>query len=288
MADEVKQLTAELARDPDSLAFLALGEVLRARDQIEAATQIALAGLERHPQLADAHDLYARILVDADDVQRARDEWSIAVRLDARHVGALKGLGYLAFREGKLGEALDRLEEALAVDPLDPTVVQALQTVRRAAEGMEEGDAGGVETDDAPRDAPRESAAEVGGAELAGDPEVFSGLEGATDGLLLVDDRGRVLGGAVRGRDGTDAAAPVAAYLAGASQEAERTARVLGLGTWTWIVVEGENGNLHVSQPSTETLLLVRRDRSVPSGRLAVFAERATESARVWLEAQQA
>jgi len=31
----------------------------------------------------------------------------------------------------------------------------------------------------------------------------------------------------------------------------------------------------------------VRRDRSVPSGRLAVFAEHATAVARAWLEEQQ-
>src|SRR5213079_1097581 len=49
---------------------------------------------------------------------------------------------------------------------------------------------------------------------------VFAGLEGAEEGLLLLDPSGQVLGGALKdpaGRDVTDA---VAAYLAGVSQEA--------------------------------------------------------------------
>jgi hypothetical protein len=36
--------------------------------------------------------------------------------------------------------------------------------------------------------------------------------------------------------------------------------------------------------PTTETLLLVVRERSVPLGRLAVVTERAADVARSWLE----
>ncbi len=271
MADEVKRLTAELARNPDSLVFLALGETLRARGQVDAAARIALTGLERHPHLADAHDLYARVLTDAGDVEQARDEWGMALRFDPKHIGALKGLGFVSFHAGDFDQALEYLETALAADPLDQTVVQALQTVRAAAEAAEaEAAAAAAETDVA--------------AAIA---DVFAGLEGARQGLLLVDLRGRLLGGGMRDGDDRDVAEAVAAYLAGASQEAERTARLLELGTWSWIVAEGAEGSMHVSQPSDATLLLVRRDRSVPPGRLAVFAEHATAVARGWLAEQQ-
>src|SRR5256885_3893482 len=49
-----------------------------------------LTGLERHPHLADAHDLYARILADKHDFERAFDEWDMALRVAPDHVGALK------------------------------------------------------------------------------------------------------------------------------------------------------------------------------------------------------
>jgi len=60
MADDIRALSAQLAQDPQSLVFLRLGEALRRKGQLEAALRVALNGLERHPHLADAHDLYAK------------------------------------------------------------------------------------------------------------------------------------------------------------------------------------------------------------------------------------
>src|SRR5437879_6589774 len=88
MADEIKTLSAELARDPQSLVFLRLGDLLRQRGQLDAAHRVALNGLERHPHLADAHDLYARILADKRDYERAFDEWDMARRIAPGHMGA--------------------------------------------------------------------------------------------------------------------------------------------------------------------------------------------------------
>jgi predicted regulator of Ras-like GTPase activity (Roadblock/LC7/MglB family) len=86
---------------------------------------------------------------------------------------------------------------------------------------------------------------------------------------------------------GEDVSGDVAAYVAGGSQEADRSSRILELGEWEWMIVEGPGGSMHVSRAGGETLLLVARDGSVPSGRLAILAERAAAAARDWLEAQQ-
>ncbi|OGU30442.1 MAG: hypothetical protein A3K13_06140 [Gemmatimonadetes bacterium RIFCSPLOWO2_12_FULL_68_9] len=265
MTDDVRALSAELARDPGSLVFVALGEALRVRGQLDAAAKVALAGLEHHPNLADGHDLYARIVADAGDVERAADEWSIVLALDPRHAGAHKGLGFASFQRGDLDAALEHLELALAADPTDQSVVQALHTVRRAAQHA------------------TSQPAAVASVER---PAVFAGLEGADRGLLLVDPQGRVLAGGLRAQGGPDVAEEVAAYLAGVSQEAERSARLLDLGEWRWIMAEGEHGHLHLSAPSPSALLLLARDKSIPSGRLAILAARAAEMARRWLEAQ--
>ena len=90
----------------------------------------------------------------------------------------------------------------------------------------------------------------------------------------------------MRDRSGADVTDAVAAYLAGVSQEAARTVKLLGLGAWSGLSSEGKHGNVHVSQPSKEALLLVVRDRGVPLGRLAILAQRATAMARRWLEKQ--
>ncbi|MEE8116588.1 MAG: tetratricopeptide repeat protein [Gemmatimonadales bacterium] len=256
MAGDIKGLTAELARDPASLVFLQLGEALRARGQVDAAAKVALTGLQRHPDLADAHDVYARVLIDAGNVEAAHEAWRRTLQLDPRHVGAHKGIGFLFYRYGDWDAALDHLETALSVDPTDGSVIQALRRVRAAAE---------------------RAAAEP----VERTADVFAG---SSEGILLVDDRGRVLGGSLRNARNEDAAEEVAAYLAGASQEAQRTARLLGLGAWRAIVAEGPQGHLYVSRPSEEALLLVKCDRSIPPGRVALMAERAGAAARAWLE----
>ena len=115
MADDIKTMTSELARDPTSLVFLRLGEALRARGQTEPAARIAAAGVVRHPDLPDAHDLYARVLVDLGDFERAYHEWTVVLELDARHFGAHKGVGFLCYRWGDLDGAINHLERALEI-----------------------------------------------------------------------------------------------------------------------------------------------------------------------------
>jgi predicted regulator of Ras-like GTPase activity (Roadblock/LC7/MglB family) len=187
---------------------------------------------------------------------------------DGRHLGAHKGLGFLCYRKNDVDGALDHLELALSVDPTDQSVVQALRTVRATAAGLGLPELGAVTAPSAP----------------ASDP--FSGLEGTDRAALLVDPRGLVLGGGLKTAAGTDVAEAVAALLAGVSQEAERTTRMLELGAWSWIVAEGAEGNMHLTQPAKDTVLLLVRDRTFPPARLAVIAEKAAEQARTWLAEQ--
>ncbi|MCZ6917763.1 MAG: tetratricopeptide repeat protein [Gemmatimonadetes bacterium] len=257
MPDPVREMTDELVRDADNLVFLELGELLRVQGQVAAARKVALTGLQRHPELPNAHDLYARVLVDANEFEHARKIWEAALKLDARHQGAHKGLGFLHYRDGDLDGALDHLELALATDPTNDSVVQALQAVRNAAEAL--GD-----TEDEP----------------------FAGFDGADPGMLLLDTSGRALAGKVVRPDGADCTDEVAAHLGGVSQEVDRTVRMLGLGEWQWLVVEATDGNLHLAEPIDDVLLLMVRKRGVPVGHLTLLAERAGVAAHSWFEAQ--
>ncbi|HYK82902.1 MAG TPA: tetratricopeptide repeat protein [Gemmatimonadales bacterium] len=284
MPDDIKTLSSQLAQDPDSLVFLRLGELLRQKGQRDAAHRVALTGLERHPHLADAHDLYARILADKHDYERAFDEWDMALRIAPDHVGALKGLAFLYFKVGDVEQAAAHLEAARRVAPDDPGVLQALALARggpgatgAVGAGPRSGKAAGAPAPPAPVSAAAQPLEEA---------RVFAGLEGAQEGLLLLDAAGRVLGGALKDPQGRSVTEPVAAYLAGVSQEAGRTAKLLGLGAWTGLAAEGSQGHVHLTAPSAAALLLVVRDRSVPMGRLAIIAQRAAGAARRWLEQQ--
>ncbi len=279
MADEIRALSAQLAQDPQSLVFMRLGEALRRKGQLDAALRVAVNGLERHPHLADAHDLYARILTDKHDYARAFDEWDMAVRIAPHHTGALKGLAFLYFKVGDVAQAEAHLEQARKVEPDDPSIDQAIAMMRKGAAPP------APEPSAAP--SPPSAAVSPSAAPSALDEaRVFAGLEGANEGLLLIDGAGRVLGGALKDKAGTDVTDAVAAYLAGVSQEAARTAKLLGLGAWMGLSAEGQNGNVHLAHPTPEALLLVVRERGMPLGRLAILAQRATLMARRWLEKQ--
>jgi len=297
MADEIRTLSAQLARDPQSLVFLRLGELLRRKGNLAAAHRVALAGLERHPHHADAHDLYARILTDKHDYQRAFDEWDMALRIAPTHVGSLKGLAFLYFKVGDVAQAEAHLVAAQRVEPDDPSIAQALAMVRGAAEPTPRGTrpsgageralAPAATTESLPGAAvPVAAASAAGAAEGLEEAQVFAGLDGGQEGILLLDGAGRVVGGALRDPVGNDVTDAVAAYLAGVSQEAARTAKLLGLGAWTGLSAEGQRAHVHLSPPLGDALLTLVRDRAMPLGRLALLAQRATHAARRWLERQ--
>jgi tetratricopeptide (TPR) repeat protein len=281
MADEIKKLSSQLAQDPDSLVFLRLAEQLRHKGQLDAAHRVAVTGLERHPHLADAHDLFARILADKHDYERAFDEWDMALRIAPTHVGALKGLAFLYFKVGDVEQAAAHLEAAQRAAPDDQGVAQALALARG---GQVPQDTPGTAPAAAPSPAPVEEPLPAAAQPLE-EARVFAGLEGAEEGLLLLDASGRVLGGALKNAQGQDVTDAVAAYLAGVSQEAARTTKLLGLGKWTGVAAEGRSGHVHLTAPTGDALLLVVRDRAVPMGRLAIIAQRAAGAARRWLEA---
>ncbi len=283
MSDDIRALTTQLAADPASLVFLPLGETLRRRGQLEAAQKVALRGLGRYPHLPDAHDLFARILADRAEFERAFDEWDMALRLDPQHAGAHKGLGFLFFKAGRAAEALQHLEAGLAEAPDDPTLQQAAARVR-ASLGAQ---APVVQASTLGPQAPVVASAPAtppSDDDAAARAAIFAGLEGARDGLLLVDTQGLRLGGGLRSLEGTDVADVVAAHLAGVSREAARTAKLLGLGAWESVILESPGGNAALLPASSEALLLVVRDASIPMGRLQVGAERAARAARAWLE----
>lgn len=289
MSDDVKALSAQLASDPQSLVFLRLGELLRQKRQFDAATRVAQHGLERHPHLADAHDLLARIYADAHDYEHAFDEWDMTLRIAPQHTGALKGLAFLYFKIGDLAQAESHLQAAREAAPDDPSIEQAFAVIR--------GEAGATLAPPPPRTPPLPPAAVIDppaaperksdAVAPLPDERIFAGLEGAQEGLLLLDAAGLVLGGALKTPEGTDVTDTVAAYLAGVSQEAARAARLLDLGSWRGLSAEGQGGHVYLVQPTAESLLLLMRDRSLPLGRLGLLAQRAAQVARAWLERQR-
>ena len=116
MSDDIRMLTARVAEEPTSLAFLELAEALRRRGQLDAAGKVARGGLIRYPGLADAHDLMARILSDQGDFAGAFDAWSDALRLDPMRTGALKGIAFLYFQAGDAAAFVEKISATHNLD----------------------------------------------------------------------------------------------------------------------------------------------------------------------------
>jgi len=296
VSDDIRALTARLADEPTSLAFLELGEALRRRGQYEAAAKVARGGLSRYPGLADAHDLVARILSDQGDLAGAFDAWADALRLDPLRSSALKGLAFLYFRAGDVPAALEHLARAAEADPDDVTIPAAIARMERTISGQGEPPGAGppapqglvsmapLAAPSAPAEAPTPVPPAVQPAPVASADSPFADFSDGERGLLLADANGLRLGGTLAAPGGGDAGDRVAAELGGVVREAGRASRLLGLGSWHSIAIETPAAFLVLVPPSGETVLLASREPSMPMARLGLLAERAARVARRWLE----
>jgi len=273
MADDIRGWSDELARDPSSLVFLQLAEALRRQGQMEIALKIALRGIERHPQYAEGHDLVARLAVERRDFPRALEEWEMVLRLMPNHLGAMKGLGYVCFKQGRLDDAERYLSQATAAGA-GPDVSNALEMVRRSAGGMNGNPTGSLATW-ASEPTP------------AIDPQrIFADLlvdDGQT--ALLLDSNGYVLGGLYLDSTGSDVSQDIGAQLSGISDEVERSMRHLDIGSWRSIIFETEAAVVAMAPSVDDSLVVVAASRSTPLGLLRRLIGRCTERATGWLQA---
>jgi tetratricopeptide (TPR) repeat protein len=279
MADEIRRLSDELAREPGSLAFLQLAEVLRRHGQLDHALRIAARGVERHQSNADAHDLLARISADRGELDRASTAWETVLRLAPTHVGARKGLGFLCFQQGRLEEAEAHLSDAAQCDPDDAGVAAALNHVREHRRGGANGSSGmgGVG---------RSNVGAVARSATSGDDPrmLFAALlHEADQTAVLLDNEGLVLGGAYFTWDGRDVAQEVGAALSGVSDEADRATRYLGIGDWSMIVVETEAAAVAMAPTEADGLVVLAAGSSTPLGLTQRLLERCVARAREWL-----
>jgi tetratricopeptide (TPR) repeat protein len=302
VSDDIRTLTARVAEEPTSLAFLELAEALRRRGQLDAAGKVARGGLIRYPGLADAHDLMARILSDQADFAGAFDAWADALRLDPMRTGALKGIAFLYFRAGDAAAAIEHLQRAAEVDPDEISIAQALARVRRGSRAMP--NAPEPVEEEMPAPAPVPAAVEqppaqperaaaqrqpvTAGSLPAMDEagSAFAAIDGGRS-VVLVDANGLLLAGSLTTPEGAENGDRVAAELAGVSREASRAGRLLGLGQWHSITLECPDAHCVLVQPTTDTILLAAREPSLPIARVVLVAERAAREAKTWLERVQ-
>ena len=119
----------EVARDPGSPAFVPLADLYRAQGRLDIARRVCIRGLERHPNHVEGHYLLGRIHRDAEDPEKAYDEWDIALSLDPLHAASRRAIAFLCLERGDLSEAEKHLRRALANDPDDPRIRRAIRYI---------------------------------------------------------------------------------------------------------------------------------------------------------------
>lgn len=279
MSDDIRALTAEVAADPSSLAFLDLAEALRRKGQVEVAEKVVINGLSRYPHLPAAHDLYARILSDRQDYQRAFDEWDMTLRLDPRHLGALKGLGFLFYHAADHGQALVHLEAAWREAPGDEGLHHAITRLREL-----------LQEESVPEPAPpavdpfeQAMAAATPVAAPAGPVTPFGAADTQSGQRMLIGSGGLAMAGRMETWTGENVSEKAASETESVMHEALRTADRVGLGAWKSLIIESDGMHACLLAPTARTILLEVQEREVPIGQITLMAERAARGARAWL-----
>ncbi len=291
MSDQIRRLSEELARDPSSMVFLELGEQLRRRCELDVAQRIAIRGLERHPEDAEAHDLLARISLDQGDLERAFDEWDMVLRLTPDHVAARKGMGYVLFKQGRLAEAEHHLNVASGLDSSDETIARALAIVRRKlapldadrGEDAASGDHPSVADasitrveDEFPTHAPPDSLdARMLFADVLGQGEHTA---------LLMDRDGLVMAGLYVTAAGEDVSHEIGAALSAIQEEAERVTAHVNLGEWQAVVVEAETSIIALAPAPEGATVMLAAVETMPLGYVSRTLQRCRARAVRWLE----
>ena len=129
---EIDKLERRWKENPQGTVFAPLAEVYRKDGQLERAREVLQQGLVNNPDHIPGNIVLGRCCLDLGDDGGAEAAFSHVLELDPENVIALKALGEITERQGRLAEASQWLGRLMQVDP----------TQRRCSGAAEEGRSG--------------------------------------------------------------------------------------------------------------------------------------------------
>ncbi|MBV6521504.1 MAG: hypothetical protein MNPFHGCM_01643 [Gemmatimonadaceae bacterium] len=274
---DARMLTPDLSYQLHRTADI---EAHRRRGALWEARRLAEAALRDDPDIAELYDAYARVLADANELRLAGDAWEKALAIEPGRIGALKGLGFLAFRDGNLRGAERRLAAAAATARDDPGILAALARVRRAIsdESLTHAYAQPRDQDaivqfasalEVPADRVvqrhPDSPARVVAALEDGDTEL--GADGA-EATLVCDCEGLLLAGRLGGADDGDAQTKTACEVGALATSIARASQHLSLGEWQLCLLDGEDSACAIGRIGPSMLVLTEVRGEAAAGRV--------------------
>ncbi len=258
MRRSLQELSAEVATNPNSTAFVELAVAYRERGDLERAVRLCLRGLERHPTHVEAHYELGRIYEASGERDLALDEWMIVRQLAPEHVPACCASVRLYLEEGRVEDARRDLEQVRSLAPNDPAVRSLVKQFEAGADN-------------------HRRAASANGPAAKRQKGWRLEAPGAL-GVLLVGEGGEVEAGRMSGQSASNDR-ELAGDLSGARSEAERVAAYLNLGAWKGMLVESSSARISVS-PVGAGVIIVATAPEMPAGQAARVAQRARQRAQ--------
>jgi tetratricopeptide (TPR) repeat protein len=248
----VRQWTDEVAGDPRSLAFLPLAGLYHRSGRRDAALRLCLRGLAHYPENVEAHCLLGDLYRAGGDLDKAFDEWDIALHLDPAHIAARRNIGLLCLQREEWERARRHLERAVADTPGDPALAAALQRATLAGAGADQGKPG--------RDA---TEAETAARPL---PSLMTSLQQPVErfadaararAVLLINARGKLLG--QHGFSSSLDPIGVASLTAGIHASSRALANLLRQDGFDHLYQRGSKGQIFIGPFATpaEELILI-------------------------------
>jgi predicted regulator of Ras-like GTPase activity (Roadblock/LC7/MglB family) len=249
----LQELSAEVATNPKSTAFVELAAAYRERGDLQRALWLCLRGLQRHPTHVEAHFELARIYEERGERELALDELAIVRQLAPDHVRSRLALIEIHLEEGKRNEAERELQAVEDLAPQDPTVMRLRSRFRVSSKKMATSRSQGVF-------------------------EPLVKEYPGTLGAMMIDSDGEVVAGHVpaKGREETGS---LAENLSGARQEANRVASYLQLGEVRAMLVESASTRITVA-PLGDGAVVVSTSSDIPAGQATRVRRKAVELAR--------
>jgi tetratricopeptide (TPR) repeat protein len=129
---EIEKLERRWKENPQGTVFAPLAEVYRKDGQLERAREVLRQGLEHSPNHIPGNIVLARCCLDLKEDGAAEAAFAHVLELDPENVIALKALGEITERQGRLAESFDWLTRLVQVDPSNDEARDQLNRVNAA------------------------------------------------------------------------------------------------------------------------------------------------------------
>jgi len=246
-----------LRRAPASLRFAELADRHRRTGALAEAAAVCARGLLRYPGYATGHVVMGEIFCARELLDRARDQWQEALRLDPQHPRAHFRLAELHLAQGERDQAVRALEAAILSDSNFAEAHFLLAEIRGGA-ALETADAApGVTTPSADR--PSASRPSYRFSLLLNALERSPFLQG----VLLSDANGLPIAGNQNWGSASSVAGPqmAAAVSAAAARESKQLLSCLGAGDLKAVLLRGAGGVIRcVTLPGATLLAELKPD----------------------------